>query len=259
MHPRSRLKRQVRQRFDRILAVLTGDPAKLSPSGWHRLRVELKKTRALLELIASCVPGTRRKSLFNPLRPLFRRAGAVRDLQVATAFFARASLRPAGPEVLQRMADALTVAQQHFRAGITSEQLAAVRALRRLASGVVSSIRKRDIERYFERMKRKIGAQLRRKAINEEGMHRLRRELKHYYYNSRALGRHSRALWRRLDDFQELLGQWHDCVMAEEVLEKWADGRRQDARLRVIRAGIRKRRSALIRKLQKTRKDVKLG
>jgi len=222
------------------------------------LRVELKKTRALLELIAFSVPGTRRKSLFDPLQPLFRNAGAVRDLQVAMAFFAKVSSRSVGPKGTRRMADALTAAQQNFRVGITSERLAAVRRLRRLAYGMVSSLKKKDVERYFARMEKKTGAQLRRKAVGEDGLHRLRRELKHFYYNSKALRIGSRSLWR-LDDFQELLGRWHDCVMAEEMLEKWGTGRRQDGRIPGIRAGIRQRRSALMRKLEKARKGVGLG
>jgi len=55
---------------------------KFTTHTFHRLRVEIKKLNAFLQLIGFCSNDFKRKKTFKPFGKLFRQAGKVRELQL---------------------------------------------------------------------------------------------------------------------------------------------------------------------------------
>ena len=76
------LTRYLERREIAIYLLLKRPRDRFTTHTFHRLRVEIKKLNAFLQLIGFCSDDFKRTKTFKPFRKLFRQAGKVRELQL---------------------------------------------------------------------------------------------------------------------------------------------------------------------------------
>jgi CHAD domain-containing protein len=80
-----RFKKFAHRQFKSLNKHLEGYKDKKDPELVHKIRVDIKKIKAILSVINDCLKGFRAHKNFIPFRTIFRRAGEIRDPEVLTA------------------------------------------------------------------------------------------------------------------------------------------------------------------------------
>src|SRR6185436_616704 len=89
MKVKKEMKDYFRERDRNIDLLLKKLRHSFAPENFHRLRVEIKKTKAFFELIGSASKKFDRDHFFRPYRTIFKEAGKVRELQLEEAVLKR--------------------------------------------------------------------------------------------------------------------------------------------------------------------------
>ncbi len=251
--------------------------AHFAVEGIHDLRVEIKRLRSFYRLCARVAPEFERKPVADALKPLFRAAGGLRDIDIYQALAVPQLRKLDLSEYLNKLKqDELSVRSEFgrvagkFRVG----RLAA--AERRL--GVVLS----DVgeEKLRTRLRKRVRKQidllerlLNRKKLSEEELHDVRKAAKSLRYIldvwQACYGQEAplAAGSVRLKATYGHLGEWHDAVLALRSVRKFRRGKngrsvddpaaydafekeladRAEARLGAYRRGVNRLRAALAR------------
>jgi CHAD domain-containing protein len=196
----------------------------------HDLRVEVKRLRALLDVIEHCRPGFPVRERFKPFRKLFKAAGGLREAQVASS-------------LAREKAVALQLDLDAYRNLLKSDELrerkkfsAAAKAFRRRSLGAcrkaidraldvmgASSVQT-AVEARLDELRRKVARLKRPKPVKRE-LHLLRIRSKRMHDTLEILQRCFRpddteleALSESLRAVHQALGRWHDLELAANSL-----------------------------------------
>lgn len=177
----------------------------------HRLRLEIKKIRALVEL-AKVQSGKRAAGHFRGLKKMFRKAGAIRDTGNQVRFLEARHLL--SQEHKERQTRSMQLAADAFAARIRRFRKKGKKASKRLQTDM-RSIHVSRIRRWYAREIIRIGILLTRSG---EALHEARKRIKTLLYVQKLLPAAITKLIRLntdyLDRLQEAIGQWHDAVVA---------------------------------------------
>lgn len=215
------------------------------PEALHDMRVATRRLRAAVRIFAAGIPARLQGALNQELRWLGEVLGKVRDLDVQLAKLdsfvtaAPAGFRPAlaclqeylkGERTRQR-ADMLVGLDtaRYFRLLTRLERFAYGRASRRsgdaAAQEPIAAAGRRAIKKAFRRLIKR-GEQI-QAMPRPEDLHALRIRAKRLRYLLEFLqeltGKPSRRLVKRLTELQDLLGSYHDAVVAADVVRVYVD------------------------------------
>ena len=187
----------------------------------HRLRLGIKKIRALIRLSAS-VRGKPRSRELRPLKKMFRQAGIIRDTESQLRLLEQHQLL--SPEQRELRVLRIKEAADKFTRNITDYRKEGRKAARLLQADV-KSIDSVAIRRWFAGEIIQTGVLL-TKSGNE--LHLARKKIKTLLYVQKMLPE-KKALQLRLDrdyldNLQDAIGSWHDTLVAAD---SWPD--RDDA------------------------------
>lgn len=187
---------------------------KRQPEILHRMRVDIKKIKALLSFLAK-VFNDKTISASNSLRPLFHQAGCIRELQINSKLLKELPQPPLG--LIKKMAIKEKRMTEQFCVRIPAHLLQVKQFVRRLELPDELPKRKK-IKKYF---KKKIKKALKELNLGErDSLHRFRMEIKKLMYVHKALPRRLRASItldeKYIDRVQKKAGDWHD---AETVIK----------------------------------------
>jgi CHAD domain-containing protein len=184
----------------------------------HRLRVEIKKIRALVRL-AGARSGRRAAKDLHQLKRMFRQAGVIRDIDNQLRYLGQYQLL--SPEFRDRQVQRLRTVVDKFAGKIKDYQKKGKKATRHLLSDI-HGIQEERIRHWFSREIITTGILL--KASGDQ-LHKARKKIKTLLYVQKILPKRMAERLRLntnyLDRLQEAIGQWHDAVMATE---SWAEG-----------------------------------
>jgi CHAD domain-containing protein len=177
----------------------------------HRLRLGIKKIRALVRLSAS-VRGKRPSAELRPLKRMFRQAGMIRDTRSELRLLEQHQLL--SPEHRERRVLQLQQAADKFSKCITNYRKEGRKAARSLLADV-EAIRSGEIRRWFAVEIIQIGILLTKSG---DDLHLARKKIKTLLYVQKILPQ-KQVLQLRLDrDYldtvQDAIGNWHDTVVA---------------------------------------------
>lgn len=179
----------------------------------HRLRVELKKIRALVKLIDTG-SGKRAANHFRGLKQMFREAGKVRDAASQAQWLEQRNLMT--PMEREQRAASMRAAADLFASHLDGYRQNGQKASRRLRSDV-HSIHAARIRRWFAREVLEAGVMLSRQGPE---MHDARKKLKTILYVHKLL---PSVIRQRiplntdyLDQLQDAIGQWHDAIVLHD-------------------------------------------
>lgn len=187
----------------------------------HGLRVSLKRTRAFLQMWDQIDPYFKGKAMIKRLRPLFREAGQLRDLQIESSVLMREEEtlqidHQTSDQIKIRIADQQKVFIE-FQQGFSLSGIREICLLTRSHIAHMSMINlRRGMRRYFHDMLKEIAKLSKKGLTSRKYLHQLRKKLKQAYYNIIAIDAAVNRLalppeiLQALETLQGQLGDWHD-------------------------------------------------
>lgn len=201
---------------------LLGKPKRnFTPGTFHKLRVELKKLNAFLDLVNYCSKGFRKKKTFKPFRQVFRQAGKVRELQLQEAMLKKYFPNNSIPEYKALLRKSRLNENRTFFSLIDSKIVNRIRNKFDEIESFLSEIKSKKAASYLDKEIEKIKNLIKQSPLQKEQLHELRIRLKTLNYNrgSLALKGYGNQISKK-DTLPTLLGDWHDLQVMINHLDK---------------------------------------
>lgn len=190
----------------------TGDQEAL-----HRLRVQIKKVRAMLVFFELTTGKHKLLIRFKPVKKIFKYAGSIRNAHVNLQLSGKYNLKNEVFETGQRqIIDEGATIFKHNRKKFVKKIKFTFKKIKKR----VSRISDHSIAGYYQIQLEKIASGL---SISDftEGMHKNRKLIKNLVYNhklaEKALNNSLTFNKTYLDKLQESIGKWHDNVVAVKL------------------------------------------
>ncbi|HUB61937.1 MAG TPA: CHAD domain-containing protein [Puia sp.] len=211
MLSRKRQRRYITEKGRQWLEELAAFDESRDEEALHRLRLGIKKIRALVRL-SEGVRGKRLAGDFRRLKKMFRQAGVIRDTNNQLHLLEERQLL--SPEYKEQQVRQIGAAADKFARKIKSYQKTGKKAERQLLADV-HSIRGRRIRRWFA--DEIIGTGILLTSAGDE-LHLARKKIKTLLYVLKLLP-HGLAAQLNLDKeyldrLQSAIGKWHDTLVA---------------------------------------------
>ena len=189
----------------------------------HQLRVTIKKIYALLQLLFYCHGQTKQGS--KKLGNLFKRAGQIRDLQLL-AHRLEKHIKSGGAgsrELLAILREQIDRRIERFRHRYRHREKETLAKTLLMIEQMIRTGKVAKKTDYFQTMKERIIATLRKPVLDEKLLHHLRADIKSLYYNKRLATRVDVVRLidgRQLIKWEKLLGDWHDAAGIVRKMKK---------------------------------------
>ena len=179
-----------------------------SENDFHLIRVSIKRIKALLDLLNKAEPRIHRKKYFSPFEKIFEQAAKIRDPQVKLKLLAH--YRNSSVEKFKRQLN-----QQIKSEKLKFSQMMKVSLLKDLQKSTskiedyVDHADRKSIAHFLDKKTKVVQNLGSTKKLKPTEVHDFRKKIKEIYYLQKML-EHKGHRFARTDDFQELLGKWHD-------------------------------------------------
>lgn len=191
----------------------------------HSFRVEVKKLKALVHLFWWYFPDLDKKKL-KKLWKLFDTAGAVREWQMLAARIPDSALtKEVSEAVLKVIHHEEKKAYRNFRRNHKKSGTSYIDETGEYLNDFTDRISKINLYGYFNCLTENIKSKWKLKKPANKTYHELRRDIKELKYNLKILDDdegcevHFFTNPEFLNECDELLGRWHDGVMASEQVQ----------------------------------------
>ncbi len=184
----------------------------------HALRVELKKVKALLFFASRCHGKRKVWEDYRYIKPLFQAAGVVRERQISKKIMQGKSL-----DIPAKLDRQIALHSEDFVDKIPKFQ-AGLTKFRKKSTVRLSDISSDSVFDFFARQKKKVKEEV---LHHKPGTpwHDARKRLKVMMYILAVLPKKSASelqlSHRELDELQELLGDWHDLLVLNQLYAEW--------------------------------------
>lgn len=205
------------KRFDRLKKLLKSYPLDNDIETLHKIRVEIKKIKAINELVNNHVKGFHSHRMYVPLRDIFRVAGKIREPEVFYELLIRYEIEGIADSRIPGSGTQDTLLRK-FQQEIP-HYIDVVKSQKKRLWKVLVKIKAKNVRRYVKEREAALRLQLKGKWT-KSALHKVRKTVKQILYlreTSRALRNGSGSF---LDKMQELIGQWHDVELLLSVLRK---------------------------------------
>jgi len=219
------MKKYFEKRVEAIDSFLKKPAQVFTLEDFHKLRVEIKKLKALLKLIDFCEKDFKEEKTFKLFEGVFVQAGKVREFQLEEAALNKYAL----PDSLSKYRNNLKKLRQKERKiffSLINKRF--IRGLKKEHDKVKPFIARADkscVTVYLDTKSKKIERLFEKKKLKTQEVHKLRKHLKEFYYLRKCVDmKPQNELFKKTDTFQELLGQWHDCRVINNQFKSAIDG-----------------------------------
>jgi CHAD domain-containing protein len=195
----------------RIITLLKKSPEKFKDEDYHKLRVEIKKLKAVAGFIQFSHKKFSKKEALKSFKKVYKQAGKIRELQLEASF-----LKKNNPQFIERYLSDLDK-----RIEKEKKKFASVlrKKRRRKTKKSIKGIKlffqdtdEADSLEFINNERKQITQLTRELPLKPANVHQLRKILKEDFYNRKRMDQPSPKI-KAEDDFLELLGSWHDCVV----------------------------------------------
>lgn len=196
-------------------------PKNFTADTFHKLRVEIKRVKAVVDMIDFCSKKWRPKKAFKPFKIIFRQAGKVREIQLQLALLEQQPsfnlLNGCRKQLRKKLKKAL---KKFFN---TAEISAAwnLKKKHRIIIARFLKIGKKKQKRYMNVKRQKIKKLLQQDRLKKKQIHTFRKHLKIYDCNEKIIkySGQNKGIPHR-NKLMELLGKWHDYQVSILQLKK---------------------------------------
>lgn len=201
--------------------ILETAPEFYTVENFHELRVELKKIKALFEMVAFCSKTFKLKKNFAPFKIIFKKAGIVREIQVDQAILEQQpnfhliqsySCRLKKREAKERK-DFFSITNKRFIKKLQQKYPIIIRFLKKT--------RAKKANRYLNKITKEKKKIISKNAFKKQQIHAFRKRIKVHQYNTKIfdLNQQSKQVPEKIT-LSDMLGEWHDCIVVIALLKK---------------------------------------
>lgn len=237
--------------------ILQKPPEEYTVETFHELRVEIKKVKALFELIASYSKKFKFQKTFKPFKVIFRAAGKVRELQLEQIILEEQPdfiLLQKYPNQLKKLENKKI---KNFFQIATKSLITKIKGKYPKIIYLISKARKKKINRYQNQTRKEIKKLIHKKNLKKKQLHDLRKRLKAYRYNEKIFyGDSASNLISDKPTLSDLLGEWHDYTVITAHLNKIIASYKlisnEKKYLKNSKAAVTSKRKSLLHKIKET-------
>jgi CHAD domain-containing protein len=246
----------LKKREETITGLLRSKEKKHEPENFHQLRLEIKKTRAVLALLSSCTSSIDLKSKLSPFRSLFKQAGKIRELQLHKNYLHKHSGSDEMPVYNNTLEKQTTEEIKRFSALKKQKEIQGLTLTSNSLRLSPININEDTIETSLEKEQESILKLLGKEKLKVPQVHDLRKRIKSFYFLSTLFPIKKKKL-KHLNEFQELMGKWHDYEVFGEELQKVDKLQNipieEKKKIRKLKPKVIQKRETLFKKIDKSR------
>ena len=203
---------------EKITGLLKKSPNKFEDEDFHKLRVEIKKLKAVAGFIEFSDNHFSKRTQLKPFSKIYKQAGKIRELQLQHSFLEKHDDFLI-EDYLQELLKKIEKEKKKFASLLTTQSSKKIKKSTKKAEIFLKRTNDNDAIRFTNNEKRKIASLIKGLPLKKENAHKLRKILKEDFYNRKRTNWPSRKI-NQEDDFLQLLGSWHDSVVLSDQLEK---------------------------------------
>lgn len=191
-----------------------------APEELHQFRVQIKKIRSFLTLLEGDKKNNRLLEKFKPVKKIFTAAGVIRDALLH---------QKQGKEHKLTLSDFYkeqAVLQEQETKKLVSKSAKHLHKMKEVKKGLqkrLHPLSANDIKAFYKTKLDTTHQLLTPRNFGEE-LHEGRKILKHLMYNQQAvkddLAKELNINFEYIDELQDLLGEWHDNILALTFFQK---------------------------------------
>jgi CHAD domain-containing protein len=242
-----------------IEAILQKSGKDFTEEDFHNLRLGIKKIKAVLSFLRFCDPDFNQEKHFKPFADLFSQAGEVREIQIQQAMLKDHSSSPLLKSYFDDLSTSLRDHQAAFAARIDRKLKKKIRSSVKKAHAFLKNVSSRLMNQYLQDEQSRIKILLNADKLEKKQVHALRKQIKDIYYLQKIFQPKDKRLLVA-DEFQEMLGQWHDYrVVAKDLLNGAQNHNLQPPEVKALmtlRKNILARADRLLMKIETARKTI---
>lgn len=207
---------------------------KISEQDVHQLRVAVKKVKAISDVIHFSKPDFRRKKFMRSFKRIFKAAGKLRDIQLEITRLKQFQVFDSLKDYSHHLNKQLKK-RKHIFFSLANEQMRRkLQKKSRMIFPYFEYMSTNQVNRFLEEKSNQVTRIMESSNLKEREAHQLRKMLKEFYYTTSIFGEKEKQ-FKNLDDFQELLGQWHNDSVLEDYLQNAIDtGHAHKKELKII-------------------------
>jgi CHAD domain-containing protein len=250
------LKRYFRERINKTILEFSTTPLERTEETFHDLRVDIKKIKALYELIHYCTKKFHRHKSFKVYTEVFKAAGEVRDTHIKESIIREYGLAKNGQKILSAIRLKREKAIEKFEKVIGRKLVKQVERNGKGTEKFLAKIKEKDLSRYLNKELAKT-EDLVKRQLAPGGLHKTRMKLKELLYNLKLQLPSDDKLIINLDKLQELIGSWHDCVFVvkyfDELIAQDKLSVKEAQQLKAVRKKVGRKKYLLSNKINQSR------
>jgi|GEM_PF-3436190 len=220
MKARNILENYFRKRTNEIETLLKKPARLFTMEDYHRLRVAIKKVRAMMRMLGASGSKYKSKKPLKRVLEIFYKAGKVRELQLENSVVHKHDLQ----HRLKTYVHALQLNELKEKKEFLVLHDKAKDKMQKSFSKIVPMIRKvrkSALTEYVRKEKKEIASLTKSRELKNSQIHQLRKGLKKLYYNMKSLGLKAQGRFlKNGETLQEMMGEWHDCRVMKKHLTK---------------------------------------
>ena len=237
--------------------ILEKAPDSYTVETFHELRVEIKKLKALFELIAFCSKKFKTRKTFKPFRTIFKEAGKIRELQLQQTILEKQPnfhLLKKYPNRLKKQEIKKT---KNFFSLANKLLIKKLKGKYRKIIYLIIKISKKKVNRYRNKTRKEIKKLIRRNTFKKMQIHNFRKRLKVYEYNDKIGNPNQQnKLIPDKNMLSAMLGGWHDYEVAilhlKKTIPSYKTNSKERKHLKTIKAVVTLKRELLFHKINAT-------
>ena len=199
-----------------IILLLKKPSGNYESEDYHKLRVEIKKLKAAVSFIKFTHQSFSKRKVLKPFEKIYHQAGAIRELQLEATY-----LQKDHPEFIEKylldLAGRIDKEKKRFALLLTKNPLPRIKAAIKRMKPYLEHSSQTDSNQFIRHERKRIARLTRQLPMKPSKVHKLRKLLKKDFYNRKRCDGPSRNI-KAEDDFLQLLGRWHDCVILNNQL-----------------------------------------
>lgn len=215
-----------RKQLDAIEIILKKRHEKISKKDIHQLRIAVKKIKALSALVLFCEPDFRMRKFMKPFKKIFAAAGKLRELQLEKSRLKKMQLLGSLKDYSHHLKRRLKKKKHGFFSLANAKIIRKLQKRSKMILSGFESVSKTLINRFVDEKSNEISRLAATANLKENDAHRLRKTLKELYYTLLIFDTKD-TLFKNIDRFQQLLGQWHNDVVLKDYLQKALDNKNE--------------------------------
>jgi len=183
----------------------------------HKIRVEIKKIKAILTLINTGVKRFNAHKNYVPLRNIFRKAGKIREPELIYGLLLRYEIGGIPDSMIPQSIHEASLSKE-FQESIPSF-INIIEAHEKKIEKNIHKIRQKDIEKFIKKQKEEFNLHLQSKW-NRGTLHKARKVAKVIIYLSALTKKTKKDLDPFYDKIQAAIGLWHDKQLLMPIMKE---------------------------------------